>query len=253
MFTAIDDGVLAFTGGSMADGIVAIYTYDQGMMTPVYDNSMPMPGETAYLDRMGAVRMRDGKFAFVAINDDFTTGGVFSDAGGELAPFMTYSTPIPGQDGTFVGLSYPSFDGDHVAAAGWGASPDMGIYTDYTGELAQVIAEPGQLFGKPFSGFGFGTNALERNKLAFWVRFADGEAIVLARYPAPLGDVDDDGDVDLADAALLSECFGGSFQPTTSSGCELADFNGDTDVDLGDYRILANCLNGPNQTPTCDD
>lgn len=61
---------------------------------------------------------------------------------------------------------------------------------------------------------------------------------------APLGDIDTDCDVDLADGALLQQCFSGVSIPN-SPGCESARLDGDADVDHDDTQILIDHLTGP--------
>jgi len=64
--------------------------------------------------------------------------------------------------------------------------------------------------------------------------------------PPPLpGDLDDDGDVDLADCLLWVDCLTGPGVPV-GEGCGLADLDVDGDVDLGDYGILSSLIEGQN-------
>ncbi len=56
-------------------------------------------------------------------------------------------------------------------------------------------------------------------------------------HPCGPGDVDNNGDVDLADHALFIECSTGPGQDT-SQACTRADMDQDGDVDLGDWRLF---------------
>ncbi len=58
------------------------------------------------------------------------------------------------------------------------------------------------------------------------------------------GDLDGDGDVDLADAAQFVTCLGGP-GAGLSAGCDDADADGDGDVDLADAAQFQNRFNGP--------
>jgi hypothetical protein len=62
--------------------------------------------------------------------------------------------------------------------------------------------------------------------------------------PELLGDVDDDGDVDLGDFATFANCYGGTAVTVPPPGCtpeqfEACDLDGDTDVDLADFSTFA--------------
>ncbi len=62
--------------------------------------------------------------------------------------------------------------------------------------------------------------------------------------PAPRpGDLDDDGDVDLADFLNFADCMTGPNIPAIP-GCEPADLELDTDVDLADFRVLQAAFTG---------
>jgi glucose/arabinose dehydrogenase len=76
----------------------------------------------------------------------------------------------------------------------------------------------------------------------------DGEVfkIVPAGPLAPLGDLDDDGDVDLTDFALFAQCFAGSDNPP-ATGCPAgvnADLDCDADVDLTDFATFGQNFTG---------
>jgi hypothetical protein len=67
------------------------------------------------------------------------------------------------------------------------------------------------------------------------------------------GDIDHDGDVDLADFVRLQCCFNGPNRPPGGGcgDCAEVDFGPDGDVDLEDFLIFQSCFNGPNRPPAC--
>ncbi|MCB9849598.1 MAG: hypothetical protein H6817_02715 [Phycisphaerales bacterium] len=68
-------------------------------------------------------------------------------------------------------------------------------------------------------------------------------ASTFAEGPA---DLDRDGDVDLADYALLQRCFSGSGTPQATQACQVCRLNDDPAVDLDDFQLWRDCLSGPN-------
>ena len=58
------------------------------------------------------------------------------------------------------------------------------------------------------------------------------------------GDTDGDGDVDLADFALLPACLTGPGGGPVASGCNVFDLDWDDDVDLYDVAAFANAFTG---------
>lgn len=62
--------------------------------------------------------------------------------------------------------------------------------------------------------------------------------------PAVPGDMDRDGDVDLADLGLFQLCLSGSRVPQTASACQRAKLDGDDFVDANDLVIFRNCMSG---------
>ena len=85
------------------------------------------------------------------------------------------------------------------------------------------------------------------------------EAFTVAMCFAPQQDIDGDGDVDLADFAVLQTCFNGPNRPAPPASdprkCRCSDAHpapdGDGDVDLADFSALQACFNGPNRAPAC--
>ncbi|MBN1490682.1 MAG: hypothetical protein JXA69_12255 [Phycisphaerae bacterium] len=72
----------------------------------------------------------------------------------------------------------------------------------------------------------------------------------------PVQDTDGDGDVDLVDFGVFSQCFNGpnraygvSFPADLLAKCGCIDQDGDDDVDLTDFSVFASCFNGPNRAP----
>ncbi len=64
-----------------------------------------------------------------------------------------------------------------------------------------------------------------------------------------LGDLDNDGDVDLTDFAAFQTCFNGPNRPPAAACAGPADFNNDGAVDLADFSVFQLCFNGPNVPP----
>ena len=62
---------------------------------------------------------------------------------------------------------------------------------------------------------------------------------------SPLGDLDDDVDIDLADVFSFQACFSGKDEPYAPYACGLADLDADGDVDLEDWRQFEDALHGP--------
>jgi hypothetical protein len=64
------------------------------------------------------------------------------------------------------------------------------------------------------------------------------------------GDLDLDGDVDLADLQGMQGCHDGAGSVVTGA-CVDADLDEDGDVDIDDINMFSDCCNGPDQPPAC--
>jgi len=68
-------------------------------------------------------------------------------------------------------------------------------------------------------------------------------------------DVDDDGDVDMDDFAILEACASGPGLLQNGTDCGTCDFDGDEDVDQSDFALFQRCLSGTSvpANPGCVD
>ncbi|HOV76684.1 MAG TPA: choice-of-anchor Q domain-containing protein [Sedimentisphaerales bacterium] len=73
----------------------------------------------------------------------------------------------------------------------------------------------------------------------------------MGAYEFIQGDLDGDGDVDVADFGVFQSCFNGPNRPYRQTGCDDGDFDADGDVDRADFARFQSCFNGPNRPPKC--
>lgn len=248
----IDGGIVAFGGANSTELVGGIYRATGDTIEFVYGTGTLLP-DGITMDRGGLPRMREGKLAFYACDETFTECGLYTDASGELKTVVNRHTLVPGGNGAVFDtwtLGEP-FDGRHLAFRGRFGT-DWGLFTDLTGTLTRVVGSGDVIEGRVLTSAWLGNSSLEGNKILFSARFEDmSEAIAMARYPAPPGDADDNGMVDLRDAAHIFNCYAGSFEPVDPLTCTSSDFNGDTDVDVVDYTRWITCSNGPDARSPC--
>ena len=250
----VDGHDVGFVGGNFDSGIIGVYVDNGSALEMVYDNSVLLPDGTP-MDLAGGLRMREGSFTFVACTEGQVACGFYSDASGELETVASLTTPIPGGTGTFLGFALPhAFDGRHVVLTATLGAGRSGVFTDLPGELVPVVVSDDSVAGRIVRRASASPDAIDGNKIALWARFDDvdfSEALVLARYPAVPGDVNDNGFVDLLDAAQLQNCFGETVLLTETTACRGADFNGDTKIAADDFARWIDCQNGPAQPSPC--
>ncbi|MFQ5494583.1 MAG: hypothetical protein ACE5EX_04305, partial [Phycisphaerae bacterium] len=89
------------------------------------------------------------------------------------------------------------------------------------------------------------TNACAGAGLMFTVSYGPtGASLAVVEQPAPDGDLDFNGRVDLRDVAHLQRCFSGPGSPVAPC-CEPADLNIDASIDLADLGAFARAVTGP--------
>ncbi len=211
------------------------------------------PNATVVQDGNGAVE--PGTVSVSADGDTwytFNTNGPFAD---EFAPTLgrVYDDEHPD----------PSLGAWNLW---WGAATDPTIPLDPRLRWSDLhwksVAQIAQLYENSAGGTGFdlewlgvpGLNAIQYVRIAGPPSGGTPEVDAVSDVYPCLGDLDRDGDVDLADFAAFQACFTGSDQGPRPRGCFCADFDAnlsaaDLDVDLNDYATFESFLTGPNLAP----
>lgn len=138
-----------------------------------------------------------------------------------LTPQQFYTTP---DDPRTVGMTAGSGGGDAFDIA-WAIDPATG--------------EPGELSGFDFIRI---TTAVQSISPNFGEKSAEIDAVADVA-PDPFGDADDDGDIDLTDAATFQNCFGGS--SNAAPACTRVDREPNLLVDLADITAFIERMTGP--------
>lgn len=212
---SLGDGNVAFTGGLIApiEGQFAaggVYTNIGGKLNVVADLNTSVPGGTGVLDGtgtfkdtpyFGAPSLNGGDVAFWGggsfdIFNGVLGGGIYTSIDGELNVVANRNTPVPDGIGTFEFINSPSLDNGKVVFSGGTfveeeVGPSLiieqkGIYTNITGDLAEVIAIGDRLDGKEVNSITFGPEGLSGNQIAFSAGFTNGsQGIYIATVPEP--------------------------------------------------------------------
>jgi hypothetical protein len=156
---------------------VGVYVANAGVARVVADTTTPVPGGTGtFIDFSGIIASDDGNTVFEAYASN---GGLYAEIDGVL---MLISDEI---------IDGASISGDTVA---WYGSSDFlgnpdsysGLYVRYDGQRETVIEISDALDGRVVSYFGFGSEALSGDQLAFTAYFEDGTSgVYLANIPEP--------------------------------------------------------------------
>ncbi len=138
-----------------------------------------------------------------------------------ISPQEFYTTP---DDPLTVGMTAGSGGGDAFDIA-WAIDPITGY--------------PADLYGFDFIRF---TSAVDSVSPILGEKSAEIDAVADVA-PDPFGDADDDGDIDLADAANFQNCFGGS--TNAAPACARVDREPNLLVDLSDITAFIERMTGP--------
>ncbi|HUU83415.1 MAG TPA: hypothetical protein VM243_07925 [Phycisphaerae bacterium] len=139
---------------------------------------------------------------------------------------------LTGWDVVFTKVSHPSLSGTYTFTSGT-VSPD--------GTQATVTTDANGAVQMTFSADGVGPGLIEVTVAGTGLSVFSFFEIVAA--PPLAGDGDCDGDVDLADVALLQRCITGGGR--MADGCAGCDVDGDQQVELDDFTELEAAMTGP--------
>jgi hypothetical protein len=188
----------------------------------------------------------------------FLWNPVTGDATADPNPDPQFASPLAEYDHNATGAAFGSVIGGFVYRGtampefcgryfffDWLAGKVIAMNI-HTGALEIVPVDPAGAQPIPTLDITWGED--ESGEL--YIGRASGEILKLVSTfsPArPAGDIDLDGDVDLADAESLAECLGGPDVYTLPPGCpaahfDLADVTCDNDVDLYDFAVLQQIL-----------
>ena len=216
--SAVRDGAtIAYAGSSQFTNNTGIYLDTGGGATTVIDSSTVRPGGTENLSGVGLqIAMQGGDVAFLGSFGDTPAtrvDGVYSTAGG-LHTVADTSTPVPGGSGNFVAFEHnPGVNGGLAIHSGMtvfvGVSESMGqqvrgIYIEYGGTVAKVIAQGDIVDGDTVAQLKFVRESFDGSSLVFYVFFDSSlrQAIYLANGISGLvlpTDTDGDGVFDATD------------------------------------------------------
>jgi hypothetical protein len=234
----LDSGSVAFIGLSYSSGVQeGVYTNAGGPLSVVADLTTAIPGGTGLFvgfpsRHHGGGIGTDGPV--LAGGNVFFHGlgsagqeGIYTNAGGPLAVIADLNTSVPGGSGNFIAFEGLAAADSHVAFLGLSlVSPGLGIYTNLSGSLEEVISFDDSLDGKAINGLVLLWEGLDQNEIAFLAYFDDGsEGIYVATISSSSSCHDgnwDDGEFCGRDAVLVTG---------------VAEMNHDCTVDLMDLRL----------------
>jgi hypothetical protein len=201
---AVSGTLTAFYGAGNG-GQQGIYACDQtlagGLCDALVDTDTTIPAadgvgtfqsfERLALDEVGNLAFVGGGMVTFGGGDTELTlpvKGVYTLIGGVLAGVADLFTAIPEGIGNFSDFGAVAMDPGQVVFVGYGSGGQKGLYTDWGGPLAKVIAVGDALDGKTVSDLSLGAFGFSGGQLAFRASFDDGsQAVTTAGLCAELG------------------------------------------------------------------
>ena len=234
-------GEAAATGDFNGDGLADLAVAAPGADAGAWDNQI---GEGFVYGLLGSTAYQTGTYTidYATATPDFRIIGEYHETLG-----MQVSA------GDFNG------DGiDDIAAAEWFAGPeDNGVvevlfgrpFTPGATFTANVDTDL-HIMGAANDYIGYSLGASDVNgdglrEIVFGTPFNNSDRGTVYVFTYVSGDVDHDGDRDLADFARLQACFIGPEKRAPVSPCVLLDFDLDEDVDMTDFAAWVPLLAGP--------
>ncbi len=227
MLALNNGGTVAFVG-TLSDGREGIFATAGGAVTTIADTT----GDFAWFQ--GPPDINDaGLVAFCAFLGEAYTDGIFTGDGTTITTIADTLGPFDSFDPYSVGVN----NAGQVAFVAQLDTWERGIFTGDDPNQDAVIQTGDALFGSTVSGVELMRFALNDNgQIAFVYHLEDGRTGIAVATPdagCP-GDLDGDGDVDLADLAKLLAHYGVTGGASYADG----DLDGDGDVDLADLAEL---------------
>ncbi|MBO3714205.1 MAG: hypothetical protein J5X23_04285 [Candidatus Accumulibacter sp.] len=179
-------GLLAFNGQEVTFNArtsvtnrIGLYRTQGGTIETVADVHTPVPERPGSTFGDGFRLDVDGHT--LAFTD--SGNGVYKDVGAGLQKVADVNTRVPGSDLFSFGqrIENVSISNGNVAFD-WGS---QGVYIEYEGQLAKVIAQGDTLDGKVVNSTAMSSDALSGNRLAFFASFSDGSEGVYVATAVP--------------------------------------------------------------------
>ncbi|BAZ18638.1 hypothetical protein NIES4071_105230 (plasmid) [Calothrix sp. NIES-4071] len=258
---SLDNGNVAFLGGSSPSTTPGIYTNIGGSLNVVADRNTPVPNGIGNFRNFGDISFNNGNVAFYAVTlpADETTG-IYTNAGGSLNVVVDRNTITPDGQGRFIYVQQPSLNNGIVAFKGVGANAQPQFQTDIyvNNGVLSVIANRNTPIPDGQGNFTFfGAPSLNNGSVAFTsfaaslrgVYINDGNSlnsVADTNTPIPFSNENftNFGDLDLDDAGVAFVGIGNSTQGIyTNNGGTLsviADTNTSIPSRTGNFASFSN-------------
>jgi hypothetical protein len=169
--------------GNFIIGQDGIYTSIGGVLNVIADTNTPILGGSSNFEFFGDLSIEDDTVTFLA------SGGIYRSVGGNLDVVVESNTILPDGNKLCGFDPFISVEGNNIVFGSIVCDPVTnafltgGIYAYLDENLVKVIDFEDSLDGKEVSQALFaGSNVLNKDSIAFWVRFRDGsDGIYLAQ------------------------------------------------------------------------